>query len=118
MKLERFREKNHKKTGIIVFTITCILLIGGVFLYTSFASFQVNENFNVISGNVKDIGDITFTYYIDDTISLTGEQAGILSDSEYGRATIKSIYTKTDSTTSYSNFLIRIYCFITSSIFI
>ncbi len=28
-----------------------------------------------------------------DTISLTGEQAGILSDSEYGRATIKSIYT-------------------------
>lgn len=27
------------------------------------------------------------------TISLTGEQAGILSDSEYGRATIKSIYT-------------------------
>ena len=27
------------------------------------------------------------------TISLTGEQAGILSDSEYGKATIKSIYT-------------------------
>lgn len=28
-----------------------------------------------------------------DTVALTGEQAGILSDSEYGKATIKSIYT-------------------------
>ncbi len=89
MKLERFREKNHKKTGIIVFTITCILLIGGVFLYTSFASFQVNENFNVISGNVKDIGDITFTYYIDDTISLTAPEknSGKLFDNKKSSCT-------------------------------
>ncbi len=49
MKLEKFKPKNPKKTGIIIFTVTCILLIAGVFFYTSFASFEVKQDFNIIN---------------------------------------------------------------------
>ena len=35
MELEKFKEKNSKKTGIIVFTIVSILLLAGVFFFTS-----------------------------------------------------------------------------------
>ncbi len=76
MKLEKYKKKNLKKTGIIIFTITCILLITGVFLYTSFASFQTNDEFNIINGNVQDLGDIYFAYYIDNQISLTAPEKG------------------------------------------
>ncbi len=41
MKLEKFKQRDPKKVGIIVFTVACILLIAGVFFYTSFASFEV-----------------------------------------------------------------------------
>jgi len=68
MKLETFKESKKKKTSIIVFTICCVLLITGVFLYESFALFQVNENFNLIEGNVGSLGDIHFTYYINGEI--------------------------------------------------
>ncbi len=76
MKLEKYKKKDLKKTGIIIFTITCILLITGVFLYTSFASFETRENFNIINGNVQDLGDIYFAYYIDNQISLTAPEKG------------------------------------------
>ncbi len=69
MKLEKFKEKNKKKTGIIIFTISCILLIAGVFLYTSFALFEEKKNFNVINGHVEDPGDLYFAYYVDDVIT-------------------------------------------------
>ena len=42
MKLEKYKQKSFSKIGIIVFTVTCVLLVAGVFFYTSFASFQTN----------------------------------------------------------------------------
>ena len=44
MKLEKFKEKNTKKKFTIVFTICCVFLLAGVFLYTSFASFTENKD--------------------------------------------------------------------------
>ncbi len=69
MKLKKFKEKNRKKESMILFTILCILLIGGVFFYSSFALFEVKENFNVIKGNVESPGDLYFAYYIDDVVT-------------------------------------------------
>ncbi len=66
MKLEKYREKEKKKIGIILFTICCILLIAGVFLYTSYAWYEENENFNFINGNVEDPGDLYFAICVDD----------------------------------------------------
>ena len=54
---------------MILFTILCIFLIGGVFFYSSFALFEVKENFNVIKGNVESPGDLYFAYYIDDVVT-------------------------------------------------
>ena len=39
MKLEKIKEKDSKKTFIIIFTVCCILLLAGVILYNSFAVF-------------------------------------------------------------------------------
>jgi len=69
MKLKSFKEKNRKKESMILFTILCILLIGGVFFYSSFALFEVKENFNVIKGNVESPGDLYFAYYVDDVVT-------------------------------------------------
>ncbi len=71
MELKRFKEKNSKKIGIILFTITCILLISGVILYRTFAIFQVNETQNMIEGIVQDMGDVEFAFYIDGSLSKT-----------------------------------------------
>ena len=65
MKLEKFKEKNVKKTGIIIFTVACILLIAGVFFYTSFASFESNATYNMIEGTVVAPPDLSFTFYRD-----------------------------------------------------
>ncbi len=64
MKLKSFKEKDKKKIGIILFTITCILLITGVVLFRTFAIFEVNSNFNVINGTIEDPGDIYFAFYV------------------------------------------------------
>ncbi len=68
MKLQRFKEKNSKKVGIILFTISCILLITGVILYRTFAIFQVDTTQNVINGSIEDPGDIYFAFYKDGNI--------------------------------------------------
>ncbi len=60
MKLEKFAEKNKKKKSIILFTISCILLIVGVFFYQSFALFEKKDNFNFIEGNIDNPGDLYF----------------------------------------------------------
>ncbi len=70
MKLKKFKEKNRKKESMIVFTIGCILLIGGVFFYSSFALFEVKENFNILKGNVESPGDLYFAYYVNDVVTL------------------------------------------------
>ena len=63
MKLKKFKEKDNKRIGIIVFTITCILMISGAILYRTFAIFEVKTNQNVINGTVQDPGDIYFAFY-------------------------------------------------------
>ncbi len=68
MKLERFKEKNNKMIGVLLFTIICILLIGSVILYKTFATFEVNHNFNIINGTVQDMGDLEFAFYVDDKL--------------------------------------------------
>ena len=71
MKLKRFKEKDNKRIGIIVFTIVCILLVSGVILYRTFAIFEVKTAQNIIKGKVGDMGDIEFAFYIDGTLSKT-----------------------------------------------
>ena len=68
MKLEKFKEKNHKRTVTIVFTIVCILLVSGVILYRTYAIFEVRTNQNVIKGNIQDPGNIYFAFYVDEKI--------------------------------------------------
>ena len=76
MKLEKFKQRDPKKIGVIVFTVACILLIAGIFFYTSFASFEVKEDFNIINGTVGDPGDLYFAFYVDNVISKTMPQKG------------------------------------------
>ena len=68
MKLERFKEKDNKKTGIVIFTIVCILLVSGAILYRTFAIFEVKTNQNVIHGTVQDPGNLYFAFYVDNEI--------------------------------------------------
>ncbi len=65
MKLKKFKEKDKKRIGIIVFTLACILLVSGVVLYRTFAIFEVKTNQNVIKGTVQDPGNIYFAFYYD-----------------------------------------------------
>ena len=76
MKLEKFKQRDPKKIGITVFTVVCVLLVAGVFFYTSFASFQVQQDFNIIEGSVGSNGDLYFAFYVDDVISKTMPQKG------------------------------------------
>ena len=71
MKLEKFKEKNNKKKFIILFTVCCVLLLAGVFLYTSFAVFTEDKQFNVINGTYQDPGDLYFAVYVDGQITDT-----------------------------------------------
>ena len=63
MKLKKFKEKDNKRIGIIVFTVACILLVSGVILYRTFAIFEVKTNQNVIRGTVQDPGNLYFAFY-------------------------------------------------------
>ena len=71
MKLEKFREKDNKRKFIIIFTVCCVFLLAGVFLYTSFATFTEEKQFNVINGTYQDPGDLYFAVYIDGQITNT-----------------------------------------------
>ncbi len=68
MKLKKFKERDNKRLGIIVFTIVCILLVSGAVLYRTFAIFEVKTNQNVINGSVQSMGDLEFAFYKDDEI--------------------------------------------------
>ncbi len=84
MKLEKYRERDKKKIGIILFTICCIFLIAGVFLYTSYAWYEENQDFNLINGTVEDPGDLYFAYYVDGVIStsMPTQNSGYTLDTE------------------------------------
>ena len=89
MKLERYKSKDPKKTGIILFTAVCILLVAGVFLYTSFASFETVDSIDFMNGKVQDPGDIYFAYYIDGEITwdLPLQNSGYTLDTESSNCT-------------------------------
>ncbi len=76
MNLKKFQEKNKKKNQIKIFTVVCVMLITGVFLYQSYALFERKDNFNVVSGSVENPGDLYFAYYIDNEISLEMPKKG------------------------------------------
>ncbi len=76
MKLEKFKQRDPKKIGITIFTVVCVLLVAGVFFYTSFTSFQTQQEFNIIHGTVGSNGDLYFAFYVDDVISKTMPQKG------------------------------------------
>ena len=64
-------DKNNKRKFIVVFTVSSIFLLAGVFLYTSFAVLTEDKQFNVIHGTYQDPGDLYYAIYIDDQISNT-----------------------------------------------
>lgn len=69
MKINSFHEKNKKKKFIIIFSVVCMMLVVGVFLYTSYAWFESEKVFNSFSGNVGNVGDIYFSIYVDGVAS-------------------------------------------------
>lgn len=71
MKLKRFKAQDHKRKFIIIFTVCCIFLLAGVFLYTTFAVFTEEKEFNVINGKYQDPGDLYFAFYVDGEITNT-----------------------------------------------
>ena len=89
MKIERFKEKDNKRKFIILFTVCCILLLAGVFLYTSFAVFTEEKEFNVINGQYQDPGDLYFAVYIDGEITNTfpSKDSGYTLDTEKSSCT-------------------------------
>ncbi|MBR1817799.1 MAG: hypothetical protein IJ772_03015 [Bacilli bacterium] len=66
MKLERFHEDNKKRKRILIFTVASILLLAGVFFYTSFAVYEDIKTFNIISGTIPDIGEVLYVYHLED----------------------------------------------------
>ncbi len=76
MKLEKYKHRDPKKIGISIFTVGCILLIAGVFFYTSFASFETKQDFNIIEGTVGSNGDLYFAFYVDNEISIKMPEKG------------------------------------------
>ena len=69
LKLQKFKENNSKRKVIVTAIIISVLLLSGVYLYSSFAVFSEEKNFNVINGTVSDPGDIYFAYYVDGVIT-------------------------------------------------
>ena len=104
MKLEKFKEKNPKKKIIVIFTVCCILLLAGVFLYTSFAVFTEEKEFNVINGTYQDPGDIYFAYYVDGEITrdLPKQNTGYIFDEESSNCTNGVIPTFDNSTWKFT----------------
>ena len=89
MKLEKFREKDNKRKFIILFTVCCMFLLAGVFLYTSFAVFIEDNQFNVINGQYQDPGDLYFSVYTDGQITNTfpSKDSGYTLDTEKSSCT-------------------------------
>ena len=89
LKLEKFKEKDNKRKFIVIFTVCCILLLAGVFLYTSFAGLTEEKQFNVINGQYQDPGDLYFAVYVDGEITNTipSKDSGYTLDTEKSSCT-------------------------------
>ena len=88
-KLAKFKEKNNKKIILIFISLFFLLLLGSIYLYSSFAVFTEEKNFNVINGEVTDPGDIYFAYYVDGNItnSMPKQNTGYKLDTEKSECT-------------------------------
>ena len=89
MKLEKFKQKSFSKIGIILFTVVCVLILAGVFFYTSFATFHTKAEFTIMHGTVQDLGDVYFAYYVDDelTSEMPLQNSGYVFDEEKSSCT-------------------------------
>ena len=89
LKLQKFRENLNKRKIILITIILSILVLSGIYLYSSFAVFTEEKNFNVINGTVSDPGDIYFAYYVDGEITrdLPAQGSGYTLDIEKSNCT-------------------------------
>ena len=89
MKLQKFKGKNNKRKIIIMVIFLSVLLLSGIYLYSSFAVFSEEKNFNVINGTVSDPGDIYFAYYVDGAItrSMPKQNTGYTLNAEKSNCT-------------------------------
>ena len=90
LKLKKFKGNNSRRKVIIITTIILsILLLSGIYLYSSFAVFSEEKHFNVINGTVQDPGDIYFAYYVDGEItrSMPKQNTGYKLDTEKSECT-------------------------------
>ena len=104
MKLERFKEKDNKRKFIIIFTICCLFLLAGVFLYTTYAIFTEDKEFNVINGTYQDPGDIYFAYYVDGKITreFPKQNTGYIFDEKQSNCTNGVVPTFDNSTWQFT----------------
>ena len=89
LKLQKFKEKNSKRKVIVTAIILSVLLLSGIYLYSSFAVFTEEKNFNAINGEVTNPGDIYFAYYVDGKItsSMPSRNTGYKIDAEKSECT-------------------------------
>ena len=89
MKLHKFRVRNNKKFAFIFIGVVFLFLLGGIYLYSSFAVFNEEKHFNVINGEIADPGDIYFAYYVDGEItrSMPKQNTGYKLDTEKSECT-------------------------------
>ena len=109
-KLTKFKEKNNKKIILIFISLFFLLLLGSIYLYSSFAVFTEEKNFNVINGSVGDPGDIYFAYYVDNQVtrSMPKQNTGYKLNTEKSNCTngvkISWDYSKWQGITDYSDY--------------
>ncbi len=116
MKLERFKEKNKKRIGIILFTMLCILLISGAFLYRSFAIFEVTTHQNVIKGRIEEVGDLYFAFYVDNQIQtdIPSEEEGYRLDPKSSYCSVNGVKDSNISVSMTNDWIVQINGMITS----
>ena len=89
MKLQKFKVRNNKKFAFIFISVIFLFLLGGIYLYNSFAIFTEEKHFNVINGEIGDPGDIYFAYYVDGSItrSMPSQNTGYTLDTKKSNCT-------------------------------
>ena len=89
LKLQKFKVNNSKRKVIIATIILSVLVLSGIYLYSSFAVFNEEKHFNVINGEIQDPGDIYFAYYVDGEItrSMPKQNTGYKFDTEKSECT-------------------------------
>ena len=82
--LKIYKPKNSKKIAIWIVSVFCIGLLTGIFLYHSFASFETNTTRPFMNGNIEDLGDVYFAFYVDNKIAkeIPKQNTGYIFDNE------------------------------------